>query len=57
MPNYTPLEYRVNYEIYPNKRCITEDPSERHGCMRARIESIGRVVAEGFGHSLKKPSR
>jgi biotin synthase len=26
MPNYTPLNYRVHYEIYPNKRCISEDP-------------------------------
>ena len=50
MPNFTPLEYRVNYEIYPNKRCITEDPSDS----RAWIESIGRVVAEGKGHSLKQ---
>ena len=53
MPNYTPLEYRVNYEIYPNKRCITEDPSSCHDYMRARIESIGRTVGAGPGHSLK----
>lgn len=53
MPNYTPLEYRVNYEIYPNKRCTAEDPAACHGCMRARIESIGRSIAEGPGHSLK----
>lgn len=53
MPNYTPLKYRINYEIYPNKRCIAEDPEHCHGCMRARIESIGRNVAEGPGHSLK----
>ncbi|MHB1000938.1 MAG: [FeFe] hydrogenase H-cluster radical SAM maturase HydE [Armatimonadota bacterium] len=55
MPNYTPLKYRVNYEIYPNKRCIAEDPEHCHGCMRARIESIGRNVAEGCGHSYKRP--
>lgn len=54
MPNYTSLKYRVNYEIYPNKRCITEDPMLCHGCMRARIESIGRSVAAGPGHSLKR---
>jgi biotin synthase len=54
MPNYTPLEYRVNYEIYPNKRCITEDPASCHECMRARIESIGLTIAEGPGHSLKR---
>jgi biotin synthase len=54
MPNYTPLKYRVNYEIYPNKRCITEDPTLCHDCMRARIESIGRTVGAGPGHSLKR---
>lgn len=55
MPNYTPLKYRVDYEIYPNKRCISEDPAECHGCMRARIASINRTVSSGPGHSLKKP--
>ncbi len=53
MPNYTPLKYRVNYEIYPNKRCINEDPGLCDGCMRARIMSIGRTVAQGPGHSYK----
>ncbi len=54
MPNYTPLKYRVNYEIYPNKRCITEDPEHCHGCMQMRIFSVGRTVGKGHGHSLKK---
>jgi len=53
MPNYTPLKYRIDYEIYPNKRCITEDPALCDGCMRMRITSIGREVATGKGHSLK----
>ncbi len=54
MPNYTPLKYRVDYEIYPNKRCINEEPELCDGCMRARILSIGRTVAEGPGHSYKR---
>lgn len=53
MPNYTPLKYRVDYEIYPNKRCINEDPAECHACMRGRIHAIGRTVATGPGHSYK----
>ncbi len=58
MPNYTPLKYRENYEIYPNKRCISEDPELCHGCMRMRIESIGRVVSTTAGHSRKrKPAK
>ncbi|MHB0913447.1 MAG: [FeFe] hydrogenase H-cluster radical SAM maturase HydE [Armatimonadota bacterium] len=55
MPNYTPLKYRIDYEIYPNKRCITEDPALCHGCMQGRILSIGRSIGEGPGHSLKRP--
>jgi biotin synthase len=53
MPNHTPLTYRVNYEIYPNKRCITEDPEMCGPCLTARILSIGRKVATGKGHSPK----
>lgn len=56
MPNYTPLKYRVHYEIYPNKRCISEDPAHCHGCMRMRIESVGRTVATDAGHSRKMRS-
>jgi biotin synthase len=55
MPNYTPLAYRIHYEIYPNKRCIAEDPIHCHGCMRMRILSVDRSVAEDEGHSRKKP--
>jgi len=53
MPNYTPLKYREHYEIYPNKRCITEDPEHCHSCMRLRIQAIGRTVSTGHGHSRK----
>lgn len=53
MPNYTPLKYRVHYEIYPNKRCITEDPIHCHGCMRLRVASVGRTIADHAGHSRK----
>jgi biotin synthase len=54
MPNYTPLAYRVHYEIYPNKRCIAEDPIHCHSCMRMRILSVDRSVAEDVGHSRKR---
>jgi len=54
MPNHTPLAYRVNYEIYPNKRCITEDPEKCGPCLTARILSVGRTVATGKGHSPKR---
>lgn len=53
MPNYTPLKYRVHYEIYPNKRCITEDPAVCDSCMRLRIQSVGRTVSTSHGHSRR----
>ncbi|MGI6295916.1 MAG: [FeFe] hydrogenase H-cluster radical SAM maturase HydE [Armatimonadota bacterium] len=53
MPNYTPLKYRVHYEIYPNKRCITEEPEHCDTCMRLRLRSVGRYVAQNRGHSRK----
>lgn len=53
MPNYTPLKYRVHYEIYPNKRCITEDPAHCDSCMRLRIQSVDRTVSTDHGHSRK----
>ncbi|MCL6628988.1 MAG: [FeFe] hydrogenase H-cluster radical SAM maturase HydE [Armatimonadetes bacterium] len=53
MPNFTPLQYRVNYEIYPNKRCITEDPGLCYNCIQKRITSIGRTIGKGPGHSLR----
>lgn len=56
MPNYTPLKYRENYEIYPNKRCISEDPEHCHSCMRLRIQAVGRTVSEGHGHARSRES-
>jgi biotin synthase len=54
MPNYTPPGRREKYEIYPNKRCVGEDPALCHGCLQARILAIGRTVATGRGDSPKK---
>jgi biotin synthase len=49
MPNMTPPEYRRYYEIYPNKACIAEKPSDCATCLRGRIRSIGRTVGSGHG--------
>ncbi len=54
MPNYTPLGRRENYTIYPNKRCIGEDPDLCHGCLTARILGLGRKISTGRGDSPKK---
>ena len=50
MPNnLTPPEYRVKYEIYPDKACVNETAEMCRGCLQGRVESIGRVIGEGPG--------
>ena len=51
MPNLTPVAYRALYEIYPSKVCIDETAADCHGCIRRRIESIGRTIGQGQGES------
>ncbi|MCX7428499.1 MAG: [FeFe] hydrogenase H-cluster radical SAM maturase HydE [Planctomycetia bacterium] len=51
MPNLTPPEYRADYEIYPDKACITETAEDCGRCVQRRIESIGRTVGAGRGDS------
>jgi len=51
MPNLTPLAYRRQYEIYPGKTCLGETPDQCHGCLRARIEAVGRALGRGSGDS------
>ena len=52
MPNVTPPEYRVLFEIYPGKACLHETAEVCHGCLRGRIASIGRHVGSGPGGRL-----
>jgi biotin synthase len=49
MPNLTPPEYRVRYEIYPDKACVGETAEMCRGCLQGRIEAIGREVGTGPG--------
>ena len=51
MPNFTPLPYRENYQIYRNKKVY--DPLEYLGELELMLKRIGRKVGEGKGHSLK----
>jgi biotin synthase len=53
MPNYTPNPYRQNYQIYPDKKCISDDPLACGSCLNLMIESLGRKVGKSKGHSLK----
>jgi biotin synthase len=49
MPNVTPGEYRVLYELYPGKACVAETAEACSACLRARIEAMGRRVGTGPG--------
>jgi biotin synthase len=50
MPNVTPQKYRVDYEIYPNKICVGDDTAACYGCVKLRLDEIGRTVATDHGH-------
>lgn len=54
MPNVTTTEYRAKYEIYPNKICINENPSQCYNCVSGKIRSIGRSVSTGYGFRNNK---
>ena len=51
MPNLTPPEYRVLYEIYPAKACIRETGDMCNRCITGRIRKIGRDIGKGPGAS------
>jgi biotin synthase len=53
MPNCTPGKYRKHYLLYPDKICLSEEPSDCAGCVKAMVESCGRKISTGPGHSLK----
>jgi biotin synthase len=44
MPNFTPAPYRWQYEIYPGKRCVSEEPGLCPACMEHMVAGIGRWV-------------
>ena len=54
MPNLTPPEYRVKYEIYPDKACVNETAEMCRGCLQGRVESIGRVIGSGPGGRVRR---
>jgi biotin synthase len=49
MPNLTPLEYRLKYEIYPEKAAVHETAEAINESIRALLDSLGRTVGTGAG--------
>ena len=54
MPNLTPPRYREHYEIYPDKACLRETATVCDGCLRGRLQAIGRTVGEGRGDARRE---
>jgi biotin synthase len=55
MPNLTPAKYRKYYQIYPDKICLNDTALTCAGCVGRMINSLGRKVGAGPGHSIQKP--
>jgi biotin synthase len=53
MPNLTPARYCAHYQIYPGKICLFESAEQCAPCATRMVESLGRSVGTGYGHSLK----
>lgn len=54
MPNFTPLRYRRNYQIYPKRIPEREDIRQTFENARSLILSLGRVPGLLKGHSMKR---
>lgn len=57
MPNNTPVCHRKDYLLYPGKPCVDENADQCVACVMMRIESIGRKIGTGPGHSLKTQNK
>jgi len=44
MPNLSPTEQRVKYELYENKICTGDEAAHCRGCIEGRIKSVGFEV-------------
>lgn len=53
MPNFTPQPYKQFYEIYPDKKCVTEAAGACAGCMEGMAAGAGRFIDWGRGDRMK----
>jgi biotin synthase len=44
MPNITPRAVRSRYQLYDNKPCIEDEPTDCRACLEGRIRLMGRRV-------------
>jgi len=53
MPNLTPSQYRVLYEIYPAKAMASDSPEEFQARLSKRLKAMGRSIGKGPGGRKK----
>ncbi len=53
MPNFTPLAYKRMYEIYPDKRCVSEPAGACGFCMQGLAATVGRTIDYSRGDGRK----
>ena len=51
MPNITPVRYKQNYILYPNKICVNESNFSCFSCMEKRVFSINKKISFETGTS------
>ena len=54
MPDFTPIPYRENYLIYPEKAGLKDDPIVAKANLENLLNSIGRNISYKRGDSLKQ---
>ena len=54
MPNFTPLPYRMLYDIYPGKRCVKEHNDQGLCEIEKLAELLNRSINYSRGDSLKE---
>lgn len=52
MPNLTPVTYKKDYLLYPNKICITEESESCISCLAKRVESVAKEISFERGDSI-----
>jgi biotin synthase len=50
MPDFTPLEYKRLYDIYPGKTADNTDVETVMINLHAQITKLGRIIGQGSGH-------
>jgi biotin synthase len=57
MPNLTPLEERLKYEIYPEKAAVHETAEAINDSIMALLDSLGRTIGTGAGERRRSAER